>query len=133
MRLLLALGFVMVSGAAAPATPAPAAAARGALVPWQTRAWHTPVAVAAGVSGSERRPAGTPDLTELAAQMAARRAALARVPVQVRANGSRFAVVGGLARRYLVARVGEDGALSESCVESEADAERLVRPAGKER
>ena len=116
------------------ATPSPAAT--GHVVPWHPQAWRpAPAAItaSAGVRSDPVEPGSTlaPDL---AAAMAAHRAALAAVPVVRRADGSRSAVLGGLARRWTVASVGGDGVLHESCVTTEAQARALIEAAaGKER
>jgi hypothetical protein len=105
--------------------------------------WHSPArmtaagthVIATRVAPSGAGPAGirfepetgaTSPMDELAAQIAARRQALAQVPVQVRADGSRHAVVGGLIRGYTVATIGADGKLNETCVHTEAQAKALV-------
>ena len=109
--------------------------AAGRTVSWRPHAWRPPVAssVAAARVRSDPLEPGSPIAPDLAAAMAAHRAALAAVPVVRRADGSRSAVLGGLARRWTVARVGDDGALHESCVTSEAQARALVDATGKER
>jgi len=66
------------------------------------------------------------DRSGLSTEIAVQRRALADVPVQIRADGSRFARVGGHARQYTVARIAEDGSLVQDCVHSEAEASRLV-------
>jgi hypothetical protein len=68
----------------------------------------------------------------LAEVIAARRHALAQVPVHLRADGSRYAVVGGLARAYTVVHVNADGSLSEECIHTEAQARALDRAATPE-
>jgi len=116
------------------ALPAPSLAATGHVVPWHLQAWRPPVVMAAsaGVRSDPAEP-GSALAPDLAAAMAAHRAALAAVPVVRRADGSRSAVLGGLARRWTVASVDGGGALHESCVTSEAQARALVETAGKER
>jgi hypothetical protein len=125
---------LMVACAAAPTVSA------GAIVPWRTLAWHPARHAVAPAPPAlrfdpEGQPASAdlPDLPDLPAQIAARRAALARVPVLTRPDGSRHATLGGLAREYTVARIGADGTLTQTCVSSEAQAKRLVTPTGKER
>lgn len=112
----------------------PAAAAPGRIVSWRPQAWRPPVAgvAALGTVRSDPLEPGAPLAPDLAAAMAAHRAALAAVPVVRRADGSRSAVLGGLARRWTVARIAGDGALHESCVTTEAAARALVETAGKE-
>jgi hypothetical protein len=99
------------------------------VVPWRPHAWRpaSPVlaAAAAGVRSDPVEP-GAPIAPELASAMAAHRAALAAVPVVRRADGSRSAVLGGLARRWTVVDVGSDGTLRESCVTTEAQARARV-------
>lgn len=134
MRFLPAV--VMSIVLAAPSTAALAGApAAGRSVSWRPHAWRPPVSAPGLVAGVRSDPleAGLPIAPDLASAMAAHRAALAAVPVVHRADGSRSAVLGGLARRWTVARIGDDGVLHESCVTTEAEARSLVDAAGKER
>jgi hypothetical protein len=55
------------------------------------------------------------------------RSALANIPVRVRADGSRYAQLGGLVRAYMVASVTPDGRLKQACVESQPQALERVR------
>ncbi|NOT34684.1 MAG: hypothetical protein HOP12_11015 [Candidatus Eisenbacteria bacterium] len=57
----------------------------------------------------------------------ARAATLADIPVQIRADGSGFAVLGGRLRAYSMVRIGSDGELEFDCVHSEAEAIARVR------
>jgi len=127
MRLVLPLVLLVLAG---PALAAPAGASRAA-VSWRPRAWQPPVAATGALRFDPESGAGR-ELPEVAAEAAQRRAALASVPVRRHADGSRSAVIGGLARRYTVARIGDDGALHESCVTSEAEARKLVAPPARE-
>ena len=56
---------------------------------------------------------------------------LADVPVQTRADGSRFAVLGGRLRSYSVVSIAPDGKLIPDCVNSEQEAIDLVRAHAK--
>ncbi len=114
---------------------APAAAAPLHRSSWRPQPWRPPVASIAGSGAVRSDPLepGSPLAPELASAMAAHRAALAAVPVVRRPDGSRAAVLGGLARRWTVARVADDGALHESCVTTEAAARALVAAPGSER
>ena len=71
------------------------------------------------LGGVIESPDDAPLQAEIAAIRAARAAALAGIPVQFHADGSRFAVLGGLIRAYAVARIGADGSLDQGCVDSE--------------
>ena len=118
------------------ALASPSLAATGHVVPWHPQAWRPAPRVTAAASAGVRSDPVEPGSTlapDLAAAMAAHRAALAAVPVVRRADGSRSAVLGGLARRWTVATLDGDGALHESCVTTEAQARALVEKAGKER
>ncbi len=125
MRSLSALVLVALA--------APAFAAATHSVPWRPQPWHPPVAaLAAGVRSDPDVP-GSPGL-DLGAAIAAERAALKATPVLRHADGSHYAVVGGRARRWIVARVGDDGSLTQGCVPTAAQARAFVTaPAPKER
>src|SRR5207237_5326481 len=118
------------SAAAAP--DGAAAQKRPVAVPWRPHTWHPAAVLTAGsvstasIAPAPIRPAtagaagirvepedgAAPTRTEdLAALMAARREALARVPVRMHPDGSRHAVVGGLVRAYTVAQIHADGPL----------------------
>ncbi len=56
---------------------------------------------------------------------------LADIPVQTRADGSRFAVLGGRLRSYSVVSIAPDGRLIPDCVHSEQEAVDLVRTHAK--
>ena len=122
------------------AAPGPAGSARAAgaapahTVSWRPQAWRPPVSDIAATTAVRSDPVepGAPLAPDLAAAMAARRAALAAVPVVRRADGSRSAVLGGLARRWTVARIGDDGSLHDSCVTTEGEARALVEAPGQE-
>lgn len=56
---------------------------------------------------------------------------LADIPVQTRADGSHFAVLGGRLRSYSVVSIAPDGKLIPDCVHSEQEAIELVRAHAK--
>lgn len=133
MRLLLALSLVVLSSTPSAARAVdgarPAAVSRALVTPALLHAWHPSgtIAPAAGIRiDPEAGPPG--GLTDLASTIAARRRALANVPVVRRPDGSRYAVVGGLVRGYTVARIQPDGSMIEDCVETETQARQLAAP-----
>ena len=103
------------------------AAASTRPVPWRPRAWQPPAPSFASTALRSDPEAG--ESAGLAGEIAAQRRALADVPVQLRPDGSRFARVGGFARRYTVASIAADGSLVEDCVHSEGEAKRIVEAA----
>lgn len=132
MRLLLVLGLLAAS-APLGAAPAPS---ETRVASWRPRAWRPPARTAPAAVGMRFEPESGPAVPgELEAQEAARRQALADVPVHTRADGSRYAVIGGLVRSYTVVHVGADGRLVQECVHSEEQARaRVAATAGsKER
>lgn len=136
MRLILALGLAIVSFVPASASPPDAAssAPHSPVISWRPQAWHPPVAAMPAAAGLRFEPdnAAAAPISDLDAQAAARRQALANVPVRTRRDGSRYAVIGGLIRSYTVASIGSDGRLVEDCVHSEAQALQIIAaPAGK--
>ena len=56
---------------------------------------------------------------------------LADIPVQTRADGSKFAVLGGRLRSYSIVSIAPDGKLISDCVHSEQEAIELVRAHAK--
>jgi hypothetical protein len=131
---VLSVLFVVATAVAAGAGPAANPGSASILLHLHPRPWSPP---AAPVLGGLRTdvdaplgPAGTPTEAELATMRAARSTALARIPVQVRPDGSSFAVLGGLVRAYAVVRIGADGRLENGCADSETEAlEWLMGPA----
>jgi len=95
-------------------------------------AWRPPASMLALRAGMRIEPetgAQQTPITELQAMGAARREALSRVPIVTRADGSRYAVLGGLIRAYTVVTVGPDGKLVQECVHSEEAARARVNEA----
>lgn len=133
MRWLLAFGFVVLSSLpSAAAAPDGAPTQKRPVVPWRPHAWHPPTSATTGAAGIRVEPedgAAPTGMDDLAAQIAARRQALARVPVRVHPDGSRHAVLGDLARAYTVARINADGTLSQECVHTAAQAKALMNAA----
>lgn len=128
-RLPLAAAVFALLITAAFAVPSLAGSATtGRAVSWRPRAWHPPERATAPTALRSDPDDGAPatDLSGLSTEIRAQRRALADVPVQTRADGSRFARVGGHARQYTVARIAADGSLQQVCVHSEAEAKRLV-------
>jgi len=124
MRLLPAVLLVVLASPALAGSP---------VVPWLPQPWHPPTIMAVGGVRSDPDTPGAPGL-DLAAAIAAERAALKATPVLRRADGSRYAIVGGHARHWLVVREGGDGSLVPACVPTEAEAREIVSPpARKER
>lgn len=135
MRPLLILPVLLVCTAVASAGAAPGLNPTSAsiLLHLHPRPWHpaTPLAsvglrtdVDPGVDGL-----AAPMEDAFAAMREARARAFANVRMQVRPDGSAYAVVGGLLRAYAVARIGPEGRLVEDCEHSEAEAlERLLIP-----
>jgi hypothetical protein len=137
MRLLFAMGLVILSSVSASAAPPDCATTpdHSRVVTWRTHAWRPParVALAAGIRFEPEGGAAAPTATDFASIAAARRQALDNVPIRTRADGSRYAVIGGLIRAYAVARVGSDGRLVQECVHSEAQAIQRVAGGAKEK
>lgn len=133
-RVLVVLSVVLACAASAGAEPASSPTSASILLHLHPRPWHPPAAPARvgmrTLVETQGDTPGAPLATEIAALRAARASALAGIPVQFHADGSRFAVLGGLVRAYAVARVGADGALEEDCADSETGAiEWLAAPA----
>ncbi len=128
MALAAPLGAASIAGVSA--SPEPRAAS------WRPRAWHPPARPASAVPGLRVEPedgGATPSSADLEALGAARRQALANVPVVTRADGSRYAVIGGLVRAYTVVHVGADGRLVQECVHSEEQARQRVAAGSREK
>jgi hypothetical protein len=88
-------------------------------------AWQPPAAVVPARAGMTLTPESGAAVAPTAGDMraaAAYRSALAKIPVEFRADGSRFARLGGLVRAYMVASVAPDGRLMQECVESQPEA-----------
>lgn len=130
--LILAVLLVCVSSVSAGAGPALNPTSASILLHLHPRPWH-PAAPLAGLR-TDVDPVGDglapSDEAAFAAIRDARARALADVRVQMRPDGSGYAVLGGLLRAYAIARIGPGGRLVEDCAHSEADAlERLRMPA----
>ena len=134
MRLMLAMSLIALSSSYSMASePNCASTSRPTNVAtWRPQVWHPPTAaaqVAAGIRFEPEQGATRPTDSEWATAAAARRQALANVPVLTRADGSRYAVLGGLVRAYAIARIGPDGRLFEECVHSEEQARQRIAAA----
>ena len=134
MRHLLILPILLVcaSPSSAGVEPALNPASASILLHLHPRPWH-PATPLAGLR-SDVDPGGdglaAPMEDAFASMREARARALANVRVQMRPDGSGYAVVGGLLRAYAVARIGPGGRLEEDCAHSEAEAlGRLLAPA----
>jgi len=92
-------------------------------------AWRAPVATTAAAAIRLEPDTGAPsEASQDASALAPRHThPLAGVPVQTRADGSRFAVLGGKLRSYSVVSIGADGRLEQECVHSEHEAIERVR------
>ena len=141
MRLLVPLRLVLAAAALAPAlafaSPPAAGSAASRPVSFRPRAWQPPaaaarfaaVAPAPGMvegSGPFPLPLGPSGLGRTRAE------AIAGVKVEVRADGSRHAVLGGSIRAWSVASLGEKGELQMDCASSEAAAIAKARAASCE-
>ena len=131
---VLPLLLACASAACAGAEPVVASPSASILLHLHPRPWQPPAALGwPGLPALVESPGGAPEAAlaaEIAARRAARAAALAGIPVQLHADGSRYAVLAGAVRAYALARVGADGALEEDCADSESDAiEWLAAPA----
>jgi hypothetical protein len=127
MRPLLPLLFLAACACVTTAQAGPGPTSTSILLHLHPHAWHPPVApLAAGLRTDVDAPVSALELPDAAAAHAARQRALANVRVQMRPDGSGFAVVGGLLRAYSVARIGDDGRLVEDCAHSEEEALKMI-------
>ena len=119
--LIATCATVVSSASAAPASPR---------VYWRPVAW-TPPATECGAPASElatlpvtaRSVDGeVPSLPDVGAARAA-------IRIRIRPDGSRYAIVGGAIRAYMIATFDADGGVQASCVESRAEALRRVAEA----
>ncbi len=135
MRLTLTLVLLLASAAAVEAAPDRGGSPPSAsiLLHPHPRAWQPPVGMTAPglritlepeTGAIAVPPAAQPRAAADAA--ATRRRALDQVAVMSRADGSRFAVLGGLVRAYEVVSIGPDGALVQECVHSPERALEII-------
>jgi len=122
-------GATTVAFAPALAAPDPSAAvispAGSILLHLHPLPWRPPAALVARMGLRSEPESGSLDpavRSALLEDAAARRAALAGLQVQRRADGSRFLNLGGLVRAYTVATIGADGRVTQECVHSEQQA-----------
>ena len=125
----LLLACAATTGAAAEPALNPVSAS--ILLHLHPRPWRPPAELAGPGLRTDVDPAGEGISDEaFAAMREARARALARIPVEVLADGHGRVVLGGLLRSYALARLGPEGRLIEDCAHSEAEAlERLAAPA----
>ena len=83
--------------------------------------WRPPasLALALGMRSDPEFDMAPADRAALLEDAAARRAAIAALRVQRRADGSASLNLGGLVRAYTVATIGADGRVTQECVHSE--------------
>jgi hypothetical protein len=144
MRLAVSLPLLLAAAVLAPASvsSAPSAAAPAPRpVSFRPRAWQPPAARHAVAAPAARAAAPAmvegsdplPSPFDPEALGRTRAEALANVKIELRADGSRHAVLGNAIRAYSVAHVDENGQLQMDCATSEADAiaraRKLARPA----
>src|SRR5438552_2534562 len=120
---LAACALVVPSAYAAPASP---------LVHWRPCAWTPPAAAECGAPASDlgRPPVRARSVEgEVQSLPDVRAAARAAIHIRTRPDGSRYAIVGGAFRAYMIATFDADGAVQASCVGSRAEALRRVAEA----
>lgn len=131
MRLrVIAVPIVILSALiAAVALAADLAPAPHPLVSWHPRPWQPPQAFAAGMRAAVDPVTGEWIEPNIAVPHAgeSRAAALARVPVLTRADGSRHAELGGIVRAYSIVSIAPDAQLQFDCTHSEAEAMQRLR------
>lgn len=132
MSMILLLATV-TSVHAEPAAKIPAHSSE-ILLRLHPRAWHPLITTATRTSGMRLEPdtGETVDPATLSPAGVQRTThPLADIPVQTRADGSRFAVLGGRLRSYSVVSIAPDGKLIPDCVHSEQEAIELMRTQAK--
>ncbi len=123
---LLLLAMASVAQAQSPApTPPPSA---DLVLRFRPLAWRAPVAALPITAGMRLEPDTGEAIDSATGPSLARRAhPLAALPVQSRADGSKFAVVAGKLRSFTVVSIGADGKLAQDCVHSEQEAIARVK------
>lgn len=136
MRVQVSLLFLMMVATTAQAEPAPLQRPRSAesLLRLHPSAWRAPMRVAATAPAMRFEPDdGTPVEPLPAVSNAGPRLThpLADIPVQTRADGSRFAYLGGRLRSFTVVSIDGEGRLQQDCVHSEQAADAWVKATSK--
>ena len=126
MRFLLLVLMLVASAATLDAAPIRVERPRttSILVYPFLRAWQPRAVAATRGAGMTLPPETGADPTPVGAARTAdaHRNPLDGVQIRSRADGSRFAVLGGLGRVYLIATVGPEGRLIQNCVRSRQEA-----------
>ena len=127
---LVPLLLACAATGAAAAEPALNPVSASILLHLHPRPWRPPAELAQPGLRTDVDPAGAGISDEaFAAMRDARARALARIPVEMLADGHGRVVLGGLLRSYALVRVGPGGRLIEDCAGSEVEAlERLAAP-----
>lgn len=136
MRSPLSALLLLATVTTAQAAPATALRAHSSdiLLRLHPRAWRPLVAAAPSTPGMRLEPETgeqAQPVENSAAGLPRTTHPLADIPVQTRADGSRFAVLGGRLRSYSVVSIGADGKLIPDCVHSEQEAIELVKSHSK--
>ena len=131
MLTALALSSYLVIATCVTVVPSAPAAPASPLVHWRPLAWTPPAAEC----GAQANDLGMPPVRarsvegEVQSLPDIRAAARAGIRIRTRPDGSRYAIVGGAFRAYMIATFDADGVAQASCVDSLAEALRSVAEA----
>ncbi|MEO5988816.1 MAG: hypothetical protein ABIU54_12760, partial [Candidatus Eisenbacteria bacterium] len=126
---VLLLPFAVAVAQAQPAAGAPSHSA-DILLRVHPLAWRAPISTVPLSPGLRLEPetGESSDLGLAGATAVTSRATnpLAGIPISVRADGSRFAILAGKLRSYSVVYIGTSGQLQQDCVQSQEEALEMV-------